>query len=378
MTSPSPGPNLRASLHASLRPWLARHALALAVAVSLPLILLTMDLLVKGLTPGGPRAICNVPTHPSDIHDVAAVVAYAGKLAGGFVEQPLLFEWHLPDDADPPRRTTLELAAADMKARYAFALPLALLFLVSVPVGITAFMTLRRSSLAWAAGGLGLAVIGAYESYRYEDSHPARLFVAEYLLGRVALGADNEGAYPLLTPETWVLAFGAVDYATVLAVSASALIFVVFARLAVADPGGAGGKDRIKRRARVFKLMLTLGSLLLILAVATAHELMDWSSALLAPDSRAAVAQIASSAGLYWGALYSLILAGMAIPAAIAIRLDLHRLAEEPDAPPIAKLGEETGFELDLRQGFATMITLAGPVLTGPAIELLKLTAESG
>ena len=53
---------------------------------------------------------------------MAEQIAYARKLASGFSEEPVLFEWQRPVDAEPPRRTNLEIAAADMKARYAFAL----------------------------------------------------------------------------------------------------------------------------------------------------------------------------------------------------------------------------------------------------------------
>ncbi|MEM7745886.1 MAG: hypothetical protein AAF409_19470 [Pseudomonadota bacterium] len=386
-------PTSEAAVPALARPgWWRRHALALVVGISMPLIFLVMTWLVQGMTPGGPCPTCDVPAAPAPLPsgleaparaaaDVGRWVAHTRALAPDLAGLPVVFEWQRPadDGLGPPRRTALAMAADDMRARYAVAVPLVLMVLVSVPVWITAFLVLRHAPRIWQVGAIGLSAVGAVVSWQFEDSHPVRVFVAEHLLGRAALASQADGAgYTMITPEVWVLTFGAVDIATVMAVSASTAVFVVFAWLALADPGGPGAQQRIQRRARTFKLMLGLGALVLVLAVAAAHELLNWSAVLLAPDTRAAVQSLASSAGLYWGALYSLVLVGMAVPAAVSIQLDLHRLAAVPDAPTVAALGEEVGFQFDLRHSVTTLMTLAGPVLTGPALELIKVLSSSG
>ncbi|MFK7941426.1 MAG: hypothetical protein AB8B85_00690 [Paracoccaceae bacterium] len=365
--------------------WWRRFGLALAIALALPLVALGMKLFAEGLTPESVCALCTPPgttkgldRPPKTAAHIQDWVDYTAALVPNMSSQELTFEWDRPEDerAKGLKRSMLQLAAEDMQARYAFAIPAILLILVSVPVGIAGLLLLHRAAFRWQSSALGLAGLAAIIGFFYQDSHPVRLFVAEHLLGRAALASQEaDSAYPLLTPETWELAFLGVDLATVLAMSGTAIIIALFTWLAVADPGGEGAKARIISRARSFKLALGLGSLVLILAVATAHELLNWSAVLLAPDPRAAVESLASSAGLFWGVQYSLVLVVVAIPAAISIQLDLRRLAVGEDADALARVTRDAGFDFDIRQSLMTLLTLAGPLLTGPALDMLKAVA---
>jgi hypothetical protein len=182
---------------------------------------------------------------------------------------------------------------------------------------------------------------------------------------------------------------------------------VLFANIAQqrADLAADEGRRDVIRRARTFKIVLVLGSLVLILAVASTHGLFGWAAVLMEKKAGEAVHGLGASAALYWGVIHSLTLIGVSVPAALAIHLDIRRVTGESSpllvlggydqiagsdpAPAGASAGpddtsgdvapqetadqlaEAAGFKFNLRQTLSTLMILAGPALTGPALEIL-------
>ena len=382
MTTAPPDPGPPAS---PLPTWLGRYGLAASIFLVVPVLFLVVGTVMAGLAPDAACPLCAVrgelaPLDPTltgaaaSEARVARWVSYIETLAPSLTEETLRFAWQEPDPPDPwaKVRSGLALAADDLGARYAFAVPACILILIGVPFWLITLRQLVRCGPFWLRLGLGVSLAAIVLGIVFQDTNTVRLFTAEYLLAKAALAPD----YGFLTPETWLLAFWTVDVATVISMAAASAVIVLFAALAVRDlPGDAqAGQEALTRRAEMFKTALILGSIVLVLAVASAHGLMHWSAVLLEPKAGETVSKLASAAGLYWGLLYSVALLGISAPAALAIHLNLRQLAERTGAPT-AEIAAQTRFAFDLRQISTTALTLAGPVLTGPVLDLLQAVA---
>jgi hypothetical protein len=352
----------------SARAWLARSVFALAVVLALPVIFFTFATVVNGLTPDG-RPVIALPGDAcsplaTEQERVACRLPTLSTL-------PLVPEWRWTPDPGDERtpRAPAEVLADDMKARYAFAVPATLLILLSVPIAAVALVGLAlRPWAGWPVVGATAGIVAGIAGLYFQDSHPVRLFAAEHLLWLAA----TDGAYPFFTPETWRFAFAAVDVTTTLAVAASAVILVLFAALAVRARAEALTADHLKARARWFRAALGLGSVVLILAVASTYGLFQWSSALMAPGSREPLESLASSSSLYWGVIHSMTLVMATVPTIASIRMDAAALRRTPGGEALDEEFEKAGLTLDLRRIAVTIATIAGPALTGPALDLLN------
>jgi hypothetical protein len=257
--------------------------------------------------------------------------------------------------------------AEDVRARYAFAIPAALLILLSVPVVCVGVVALAdRALVFWPLIAVGGGIAAALGGLHFQHSHPIRILNAEHLLWLAA----HDPAYAYLTEKTWRFAFAVVDVTIVAAMVSAAVLITLFAALSTRPVPARLTRESLRHRARWFKVALGLGSMTLVLAVAATHGLLHWSTALMAPGSREPLGSLASSAALYWGVINSTTLVMVAVPAMLSIRLDAGRLTE--DGEPPAAILEKIGLNLDLRRLAVTVMTVAGPVLTGPALDLLE------
>jgi hypothetical protein len=348
-----------------------RNGFALVIVLSLPALFLVLATMVNGLTPDGRPLVGWPGSDPcaalDDEHErVACMLPTLSKL-------PLEFEWDRGRTGDPAggeakARSALAILADDLKARYAFAIPSALLIFLAAPIATVGLVGLARSGRGlWLAVGVVAAVAAALGGLHFQDSHPIRILSAEHILWLAATG----GGYDYLTRENWAFAFRAVDAVTVAAMTAAAVLITLFAALSVRAPPGRLTISELKRRADWFKTALGLGSIVLILAVAATHGLFNWSSVLMAPGSREAFGSLASSAALSRGVLYSLTLVMVTVPTVTAIRLDLAALPRGPGGEDPGEAFDKAGLNFDLRRIAVTLATIAGPALTGPALDLI-------
>jgi hypothetical protein len=348
---------------------LGRYGFALAIVLALPVLFFVLGTVINGMTPDG-RPIVGWPgTGPcaaeEDEHDrIACLLPTLSKL-------PLEFEWNRkpPEGSEPPLRPRAMVLAEDVQARYGFAVPAALLIFLALPTVAVGLIGLsRREWRGWLPVGVLVALAAAVAGLHFQDSHPVRQLSAEHVLWLAA----NDGGYVYLTRELWEFAFAAVDVTTVAAMAASAVLIVLFAALSVRARPATLTAAQLRQRADWFKTALGLGSAVLVLAVATTHGLFHWSSALMAPGSREPLQSLASSASLYWGVIHSLTLVMVTVPTVASIRLDAAALPKGGDGEGVREVLEEAGLAFDLRRSLVTLMTIAGPVLTGPALDLLE------
>lgn len=390
--------------------WWGRNGLCVAVMLALPVIFSVMSGFAGGLTPDTRCAIClsaETPKHEAGSVDdqerarkrVEAWVAYSAKKIPTLSTLPLAVAW-AKDQTDAEKLATLD---ADLRARYGYAVPTGLLVLVSLVASVIVIRLLSTGSNLWLRIAIVSAVLLAAMGLIFQDSHSVRVYSAEFLLGKIAL----DPRYPFLTPHTWEVTFAMINVVTVAAMAATGLLIVLFASIAQqrSDLNGAEGRRDVIRRARTFKIALIMGSLVLVLAVASTHGLFGWAAVLMEEKAGEAIHGLGASAALYWGVIHSLFLVGVSAPTALAIHLDIRRVtgesspllnlkalddtspggAETPlvyQDPPVGsapeqdketaeELAEAAGFKFNPRQTFSTLMVLAGPALTGPFLEIL-------
>lgn len=59
------------------------------------------------------------------------------------------------------------------------------------------------------------------------------------------------------------------------------------------------------------------------------------------------------------------------VPTVASIRLDAAALPKGAEGEGLREVLEDAGLAFDLRRSLVTLMTIAGPVLTGPALDLL-------
>jgi hypothetical protein len=271
------------------------------------------------------------------------------------------------------------IVAADLEARYRFAFASVLLTLVCIG-GVAAAIALAlaplRRAFAWLAGAGGL--VGALIGYNEQWASPLRGVAADCLPGA------GGPVCPLNQAVARAGELGPVDAATlshvqmvvslnsITGVGAMCVLVIAFMGLAWTDTATPDARA-LWRRRRGFAICLAFTTLALSLQVATVHGFYHWSAALMTEEHAKYMTSIASSATLYWGAVYTTVLLVIALPAAISISLDIRRASEAAAPDGDEKAREEwvkaQGLVINVRQAAAALLAAASPVLTGPALD---------
>lgn len=357
--------------------WIRAYAFTGAILIALPFLYLVLTTAISNISPDGmvnPTAACQ-----SDTTDAKAKLKALECRLPTLQSLPMSFAWTKAETTGAEKsaksgRTLPQIVADDVKARYGFAIPVSLLILFSVPtLGIIICGLWRTGGRFWVAAGLMAAAAAGVTSLFYQDTHPIRLYVANLLLRRAA----EDSSYPFLTVGTWDWMTDILTLSTAATLAACAGLLILFARLAVRTAPAELNRSRLIERARWFRATVLIGSLILALGVAAAYGLMHWAPALVPADQREPLSALASSAGLYWGMMYSLALLLFAMPAVAALHLDIARFETALDADLEEKanrkpLIEEAGLNLNIKHSISTVLTLAAPALTGPALDLLN------
>ena len=392
--------------------WLTRNWLSLLSILAMPFIFCVFYFAMGGLTPDPVRDIFHIASGPkmsapksTDEGDARAQVEAWVK----HVEEPLvllrslerkwaweawadyeaeLAEWKKARDDNPslvgplapqkpkPPRNDAEVIAADLAARYAYGVPTGLLILVALPVTIVVLFSLPGApDRRWQIYAVLGVVVAIASGLLFQYSHPVRIYTAEYLLGKAALEP-----YRALTPETWLTTFNVVTAANIAGMAATAMLIIKFAWLASWQPrqGTALSKAEVASLSAQFKRALMLGSAVLILAVASTHGLFGWAPTLMSESTAKPIIELGSSASLYWGVIHSLTLFAVAAPAAIRLDHEIKLLAAATEDADRAQLAQDAGFSFDFRQVVTTALTLAGPILTAPFLDLIKAASQFG
>lgn len=388
--------------------WIARYVLSLTVVLAMPLIALVMTTMFDGIMPDGPKqdvaaafpaALASEPhcvgrltdlealQHSFDAETVACRCAAAKTVDPRFVIPPesaieaaclvpsfsalsVSFAWE-----DAKTFNQKETASADVDARFRFIVPAGLLTVLSFPIMIVSFVMLlrRRHGDIWATIMVVTAVSSAVYGYSFVDVHPLRIFLVELLLGRAA---EHPG-YAFLTTSVLNFALHAIDYVTAIVMAATASLFVVGASIAGRPPPELLTPANLLHRGQRLQLTVGVGAVVLALTVAAGYGLLHWSSALVVPGDRGVIQSMASSALLYWGVLWSICIAMLAIPTTAALRMDARLLAASGGDTEGAMF-KETGLDVTLKRAVSLLLAIAAPALTGPALDLFTKSVGGG
>lgn len=273
--------------------------------------------------------------------------------------------------------------AADLNARYTFAVPSMLMMLSFIAALIVAFGLVLPQFGRWAValGVLSLplgAAIGWHEQY----ANRLRDIVADCRPESAITSCPLDQA-ALRAPPGW-LVFGAdaleqvrflVNLNSMLSVAAIVLIAVCAIFIARTVPASQLDIGYLLRRRRGLDAMLTVVGPILVFSVATTHGFYHFSSALMQPPAAQAYRLLASAGTTYWGAVYTTVLLVIAVPAAVSVALDGRRASVE--ALPHGSFNErlkwrqEEGVELSIRDRVRLALASFAPVLTAPFLDLL-------
>lgn len=276
---------------------------------------------------------------------------------------PTLSRLDLPFAWSDPKANAAHVVAADLAARQGFTLPASMLIIAAFPIFAAAAVGLwRLGGRPWLAFGLAVAAGAATFGAFFADDHPVRLLLVDYLITSAAADA----AYPYIDAATWSGVQALLDRSTAATLGAMAMLVILAAHIAIRRPAAETTPERILARARWLRGITIAASLFLALAVAAAYGLLHWSSALMTPDAAKATTKLASSALIYWGALWSLGIAVIVAGAMTALKLDMA--AADGGATAFA----DSGLDLDLKRLASLTLAVAAPALTGPALDLLK------
>jgi hypothetical protein len=273
--------------------------------------------------------------------------------------------------------------AADLNARYTFAVPSVLMTLSFIAAVIVAFgFVLRQFGRGAVALGVVSLPVGAVIGYHEQYANPLRTIVADCKpwtsitscpLDQAALRAPSE------------LMFGADTLAQVrflanlnsmVSVAAIMLIAACFIFIARTVPASQFDTGYLARRRMGLDAMLTVVGPILVFSVATTHGFYHFSSALMHPPAEDDYRLLASAGTTYWGAVYTTVLLVIAVPAAMSVAWDSRRaaVAALPDGGFAERLEwrKQEGVELSIRDRIRLAVASFAPVLTAPFLDLLR------
>lgn len=275
------------------------------------------------------------------------------------------------------------ILAADLDARYAFAVPsvlMTLAFIAALVVGFF-FVLPYFGRVAVVLGLLALpagAAIGLVEQH----ANPLRAVVADCPPGIADPTCPLDVAVARAPAGHWFDA-GVLDQVRLLAqhnsmisVAAIMLIGICVMFIARTVPDDRLTVGALVRRRVGLDTMLTLIGPVLVFSVATTHGFYHFSSSLLIDEQAEAYRHLASAGTTYWGAVYTTVILVIAVPASLSVARDGRRLAARvlPGGTFAERLAwrKDNGVELSIRDRLSLITAGFAPVLTTPLLDLLQ------
>ncbi len=267
---------------------------------------------------------------------------------------------------------SLAVLGADLKARYAFGLATSAF---SVCALVALFLAIWRLAERWGRPLATAALAGcllAGVAFASLAIHPLRALVSESALQQVG----NLNAQHLNDIAGQIV--GLVTLSEAVGVAAIVVLVLRFADIAFEPTPKNITEDSLRRRVVAFRNTLIISGLLLALSVASAHAFYHYPVSLLTPEAANEFKTLASTAAGFFGAMYSGILLVTAMPSYLAVSSDAAVLADTKTDRSHASREEwmETeGLKLAPRQAFTSLLAMAAPLLTGPALDLVNALA---
>ncbi|MEM6973487.1 MAG: hypothetical protein AAF577_11840 [Pseudomonadota bacterium] len=216
----------------------------------------------------------------------------------------------------------------------------------------------RLASIAWLDDWFGFFAPGI--------QNDLRALIVNAPLGAASEALDDDAVWHALLLAGLVSAIG---------VAATTALVFRFAEIAMTARADDGEVEGLTERWGALRTTLLLGGVVLTLSVIGTRSFYQWPVAMLDPASAAALTPIAATGAGMWGTLFTLLLIAGALPALMALHLEIEATA---DGHAIGLEGrrkwrEEHGLFLAPRTALSGAFAAAAPLIATPALEGLTI-----
>jgi hypothetical protein len=267
------------------------------------------------------------------------------------------------------------IQASDIAGRYLFAIPSAVLRLVSIIAAVFGlFVIFQRSTASRGAATCGLifafSVLLAFVIPHSEGSR--RTLVLP--IARAVEGASLTGA----GLEKYINE--SVDLNSWFGITAMMVLLCGIAVIAVQARNEELNPVALRQRLFYLRWSMLLGAAVLVMAVVITRALVDWNLAFLCNGFADRLRPVGSALTNYWGAAASGFLLTAFLPAYLSWNGDVGRWASitKPEGTEKDRrlLVESEGLDFAPSTAATTLLTIAVPALSGPLLEIVKGVAE--
>lgn len=161
------------------------------------------------------------------------------------------------------------------------------------------------------------------------------------------------------------------------ALSLTAVFSLCFAACAILwnpEPSNPRDKAELRRRLRLLRDVLFTSAALLVIGVLRLSTTLNWGASFIPVDSEVGkligplVSGIVSSLGTF----YTLLIAGIYIPAVLLLRARANELAETANSATPDTWLSENGLTLSFAAWLPKIVAILAPLMAGPFIEILR------
>jgi hypothetical protein len=215
------------------------------------------------------------------------------------------------------------------------------------------------------------------------------MLVMKNILDLTINNSDIEGAVPIVYGTMRVT--NSLIYAAAFALVISACA-ILRPRKAITETHDGNERDAARERAvsgdasvdpakklsvisgqmKDLRVVLYVGTLLLVISVLLLNAVNQWSISFIPPDAVEAARSFYVGFSSVFGGFHSLILAAVYLPAAYVLQRRARQLAKELPPDQQEETLKSNGLTFSLRESMPRILAILGPLLAGPIGDLLK------
>ncbi|MEL6336736.1 MAG: hypothetical protein AAFQ88_08820 [Pseudomonadota bacterium] len=296
------------------------------------------------------------------------------------------------ETASPP---TTPVVVREVAARVEFGLA-CLVFSAAAIVTLGYALAGITARQGWTAGGIALGLTGVFALFVFfsdtgtqmemvEGGRLATLAPFQPILGSFSPGIQDDLRDVIVTRAlTAARAEGlhaeVVWHALLLAALVSALgvattvaLVLRFAEIAWPARPDDGEIEGLRQRWRSLRVTLLLGAVVLTLAVIGTRSFYHWPLSMVDPATAAGLEPLVQTGAAVWGTIFTLLLIATALPALVALRLEIDAAADDHaiDHKGRKAWRETHGLLLAPQTALSGVLAAATPLLATPTLEAL-------